>query len=265
MQTPAEKLLIQNLVLCLKANECDFFARRILNVGSGKSLSIERQLKQAGCNYICDRIDIEDCVVDFSTVRNCWHCSVDNMEPLDSERYHAVFANYVLEHVYNLKGAAQEIYRVLLPDGIFIATIPNTTAPEFIIARHTPLWFHKLVSRRQAWETKYSYNGISALIEIFLDAGFGIEEEKHWPFVEGYLWQYPVVNIFGRLYDRLVSAINMKHLMGQVCIVLRKRDWKSPSTGLSTLPGKQASAEISNRATPRCWSRSPHANFGGKS
>lgn len=222
MQTPAERFLVQILVLSLKAREGALFKRRILNVGAGKSLSIERQLNDAGCKYICDRIDIEDCVVDFPTVRNCWRCRIDDMKPIHSEQYHVAFANYVLEHVENLKGAAQEIYRVLSPDGTFIATIPNTLAPEFILSRHTRLWFHRLISKSQVWETKYAYNGIPALVEIFLDAGFGIEEEMYWPFVEVYLWKYPVVNIFGKLYDRLVSATNARHLMGQVCIAFKK-------------------------------------------
>ena len=40
MQTPAERFLVQNLVLSLKAREEDSFEQRILNVGSGKSISI---------------------------------------------------------------------------------------------------------------------------------------------------------------------------------------------------------------------------------
>lgn len=223
MQTPAEKFLVQNLVLSLKTREGDISKRRILNVGAGKSSSIERQLSEAGCKYICDRMDVEDCVVDFPTVGNCWHCSIDDMKPINSKQYHAAFANYVFEHVENLKAAAKEIYRILSRDGIFIATIPNTSAPEFILSKHTSLWFHKFISRRQAWETKYAYSRISDLLDIFLDAGFGIEAEKYWPFVEGYLWRYPALHILGKLYDRLVSAINARHLMGQVCIILRKR------------------------------------------
>jgi SAM-dependent methyltransferase len=222
MQKPAEKYLVQKLVSFLNSQETDSSAHRILNAGAGQSVIIEQQLTQVGCRYVCDRIDIENCNVDFPTAGECWQCSIDDMKPVSSDRYVAVFANYVLEHVANIRGASQEIYRVLAPGGLFVATVPNTLALEFILARHTPLWFHNLVSGGFGWETEYVYSSISELLDVFLDSGFRVEEEKRWPFVEGYLWKYPIIGRLGKLYDKTISTCKYRRLMGDVCLALQK-------------------------------------------
>ncbi|MCP5005027.1 MAG: methyltransferase domain-containing protein, partial [Planctomycetes bacterium] len=141
---------------------------------------------------------------------------------LSSGHYIAVFANYVLEHVENIGKASQEVYRVLAPGGIFVATIPNTLAPEFVLSRYTPLWFHELIRGKRAWETKYAYDSISELLDVFLDIGFRVEDESRWPFVEGYLWKNPVIGRLGRLYDKTILTCKCRSWMGDVCITLRK-------------------------------------------
>lgn len=222
MQTPAEKYLVERLISLLTTRNVDACPPQILDVGAGQSLSIEKQLTESGCLYICDRIDIEDCTVAYPAVRNCWSGSIDDMEPVRSGEYHAVVANYVIEHVENVTGAASEVFRVLSPGGLFITTLPNTSAPEFLLAKYTPLWFHKLVRRGHGWETHYAYNGIPPLLETFAGAGFEVEDVKYWAFIEGYLWRYPLAGSLGRLYDKIISSCRIKRFMGNVCIVLKK-------------------------------------------
>jgi SAM-dependent methyltransferase len=175
-----------------------------------------------GCKFVCDRVDIENCEVNFPTAGKHWQKSIENMSPVDSGRYIAVFANYVFEHVENLQGAAQEIYRVLVPGGLFVATVSNPSAPEFIFAKHTSLWFHKLIRKRRGWETKYAYDDISGLLKYFLDAGLQAEDEKYWPFVEGYLSSYPVIGGIGRLYDKTIAVCQCRRFMGNVGFALMK-------------------------------------------
>jgi SAM-dependent methyltransferase len=155
-------------------------------------------------------------------VRSAWICSIDAMTPLQSEHYAAVFSNYVLEHVENMAGAAREVLRVLAPGGLYLATIPNPKAVEFVIADHTPLWFHKVVRQKNAWETVYAYEGVAELLDLFAASGFEIVEERRWPFVEGYLGKFPLVNLLGRAYDSALMAGNLRKYMGDVCVVLRK-------------------------------------------
>ena len=144
------------------------------------------------------------------------------MKPVSSGRYIAVFANYVLEHVENIRGVSQEIYRVLSPGGLFVATVPNTSAPEFVLARNTPLWLHKLFRRGHGWETEYAYGSIPELLDVFLDSGFRVKEEKCWPYFEGYLSRYPIIGRIGRLCDMAIITCKCKRLMGDVCLSLQK-------------------------------------------
>lgn len=79
-----------------------------------------------------------------------------------------------------------------------------------------------MVRRVDAWETHYSYHSIPALIEIFNANGLILQDVEYWSFTEGYLWRYPLVNAAGRLYDRIMSACQIRQLMGHVCVTFRK-------------------------------------------
>src|SRR3972149_5252339 len=109
MQTPAEIHLIHKLAEHMSGGAEKPVEYRILNIGAGKSVSIEERLRQIGCRFLCDRTDLGDCAADFPAVRNCWKCPIDDMKPAPSAHYDGAFANYVLEHVENLRGAIKEI------------------------------------------------------------------------------------------------------------------------------------------------------------
>jgi SAM-dependent methyltransferase len=222
MQTPAERYMVERLAWLLGMRKADSNAPRILNAGAGQSVSIERQLTQGGSRYVCDRLDIEDCGATIPEVGECWRCSISDMQPVSSEHYVAVFSNYVLEHVEEIRKASAEVYRVLIPGGVFLATVPNTSALEFVVARHTPLWLHRLVRGGRGWETQYAYSGIPELLKIFVDNGFTVVEERRWPHVTGYLSRFPVLGALGRLYDKTVETCACTRLMGDVCISLRR-------------------------------------------
>ena len=170
MQTPAEKRLVDELVRVLKASDGDRGeGARILNVGAGQSLSIETQLTRAGCVYVSDRTDVDDCDIDHPSVGRTWRCSAEAMPDVGASDYVAVFANYVLEHVPDVGAAAREIYRILKPSGRFIVSVPNPTAPEFVVSRLTPLWLHRMVRGEEAWETHYDYQNVDGLKSLFVE------------------------------------------------------------------------------------------------
>lgn len=222
MQTPAERYLIKKVTefLCRRGVEGD--APLILNVGAGQSTMIERRLADAGCRFVCDRIDVDPCAAEFPNAGSAWQCSAEKMTPLESARYAAAFGNYVLEHVRNLEGAASEIFRVLQPGGLFVASVPNLTAPEFLIARNAPARLQRVMTQGKGFETSYSWQTIGDLTRIFEGAGFVSEDAAYWAFTEGYLGRYPVVNVLSRLYDAAVSRLGFRHMMGNVCITLKK-------------------------------------------
>jgi SAM-dependent methyltransferase len=204
---------------------------RLLNVGAGDSLSVERQLKHLRPFDLIDRIDIEPTQVDHPNLGRIWQCSLERMSDVRASEYDAVFANFVLEHVRDLRSAAFELRRVVKPGGLFVATLPNTAAPEFLLARATPTAFHRFVRQKRAWETAYSYGSIADLTEAFASAGFRPAACTYFPVVGRYLAGYPVLGTVGGLWDRAVRTLGTKRLMGEVCIVLAA---PSPRDGEST-------------------------------
>jgi len=222
MQTPAERHLIRQISEFLCRGEASGGARLILNIGAGRSTTIERSLADRGCSFICDRIDVEECAAEFPNAGSAWQCPVEKMTPLDSGRYAAAFANYVLEHVSDLKAAASEIARVLEPGGLFVTSVPNLTAPEFLIARNAPAGLQRVMTQGKGFETSYGWQTVGDLTRVFEAAGFAVEDTAYWAFTEGYLRRYPVLNLLSRLYDRAITKSGFRHMMGNVCITLRK-------------------------------------------
>ena len=193
---------------------------RLLNVGAGASLSVERQLKHLRPFDLIDRIDIESHQLEHPNLGHVWQCSVECMSGVTSSVYDALFANFVLEHVHDLNSTAAEMRRVVKPGGMLVATLPNTSAPEFLLARVTPTSFHRFVRRRRAWETAYSYRSIAELLAVFGAAGFRPASCTYFPVVGRYLANYPVLGAVGGLWDRAVRKSGITRLMGEVCLVL---------------------------------------------
>lgn len=216
MQNPAEKYLIKKIIDFLRQNQ-EINPAKILNIGAGKSVVIENALIGANLQFTSDRIDVADCQVNHRAVDRAIIGSVESMPEILSANYHLAFANYVIEHIANLENAAQEIYRAVKPGGIFIASLPNPRAPQFLISRFTPLWFHRLIKGRaagyDACEVHYNYGGINHLIEIFAQAGWRLEDIQYQSFVFGYLHKFPVLNIFSKIYDKIINALKIKWAM----------------------------------------------------
>ena len=225
MQTPAEKYLIKKVSQILKGSDASN-KLRILNVGAGESIVLENSiLSITNDKFFCDRMDISDCSVKHPNVDECFITSVESMPEIKSNLYDLAFANYVLEHVADLKKASSEIYRILKPLGYFITSLPNTSAPEFILSKYTPAKFHQFIRGKgegsHAHETQYAYKNIDEFVSIF-EKYFSVIEIRYWSNTLGYLYKFPVVNIISRLYDKAVNYFKIKMLMGNVCIVFKK-------------------------------------------
>jgi SAM-dependent methyltransferase len=221
MQTKAEVNLITHSIEFLNCYRSDTIPR-ILNIGAGRSVVIENQINLSKVKCIFDRTDIEDCKIEHPLVHTCYRFPIESMSSIVAGQYLLGLANFVMEHITDIEKAANEIYRILMPGGRFIATLPNPTALEMVISRHTPYWFHKLIRGSHGWETTYPYEDIPALITVFESVGFKSLEIQYFPYVEGYLGRFPVIKSGAHLYDRIVSSLAINKLMGHVCIILEK-------------------------------------------
>jgi SAM-dependent methyltransferase len=192
----------------------------LLNVGAGETDKLEVRLAARGGSFVVDRLDVCDPTVAEPHVRECWRCSAETMAPVASDTYDAVFANWVLEHIPDIAAAGRELHRVLRPGGVFFATLSNPQAPEFYVAKHTPLWFHQLFWRGRGHETHYSYGSIAELIRTFEGPGLRVTDVAHAPKVGYYceLLGLPLLPTAGRTYDRLLARTRCTRLMGDVFI-----------------------------------------------
>ena len=232
MQTLGEKHLIVKTAELMKQLRSQDSANgqplRILDIGAEKSVVVEDVLtEQFGPTFECDRTDIVDCTVRHPQVKQCFIASVENMPQVSSNYYDLAFANYVLEHIEDLEKAVEEIARVLKPNGFFITSLPNPRAPEFMLAKLTPTSFHQFIKGqgegRHAHEIHYAYKNINQLIDVF-EKKFTTVEVRYFPNTYyGYLYRFPILNFLSRIYDGLVKTLNIKPLMGNVCLVFRKK------------------------------------------
>lgn len=216
---PGQARLVEEVV-----NALDDGSTRILNIGSGQSSRIERALDLHHKAFVSDRVDIDDPHVaadglSHGHVGECWQAPVEAMSQVPTGAYEVAFANYVFEHVHDLAAAAREVRRVLRPGGRLVMSVPNPSAPQMRIAAVTPLWFHRLVRRGDAWDTVYAFRTPDELAAVFERAGFrcrGVYRYSNMTFYVNWFWLTYVV---GHWYDRAVMRLGLKSLMSDACIV----------------------------------------------
>jgi ubiquinone/menaquinone biosynthesis C-methylase UbiE len=227
LQSPAERRLISALQKELPTLPQPI---RLLDVGANTSIVIETALQNAGIRFIADRIDVLPCELTqpYPWLGKAYQASVEDMTLLSTQSYQAAFANFVFEHIEHLDKAAQEVARILVPQGLFVCTVPNPQAPEFWISRHTPQWFHQYMKghgegdEAEAHHTHYEYASVRQLISTFEKSGLKLERIWYDPTTYVYLHRFPVIKYFSRMYDWCIRLLGWKRLLGAVCLVFKK-------------------------------------------
>lgn len=230
MQTEAEKYLIkilQNILLTWKNISQKI---KIINLGAAQSTVVEKALlgdknpKQA--EFICDRVDIQDCRVDEPYVNKSFISALEDLNTLQSDYYDVAFANFVLEHVIKPKEAAQAMARILKTKGELVLSLSNPLAPEFLLAKLTPTNFHQIFREEghdEAYPVQYAYKSIKKFISIMEQSGFELLEKKYFPATYSYLHCFPIINQLSRLYDWILIKTRCFLLMGHAVLHFKKK------------------------------------------
>lgn len=231
MQTEAEKYLIAILRKIVTAAR---YHLKLINLGAAKSTVVETSLLADTSDadtkfFVCDRTDIQDCRVDNFYVKKNYICPLEDLQGIPNAGYDTAFANFVLEHISNPQKAAQEMARIIKPGGHLVLSLSNPLAPEFILARLTPTWFHQLFRQddhEEAYPVKYSYKTINNFINIMNQAGWLLEEEKRFPAVHNYLYRFVFLGSLSKFYDNLLTSLRLKFLLGHAVLHFVRVDKK---------------------------------------
>ena len=132
--------------------------------------------------------------------------------PYPDDSFDVVFADNVLEHLSRPQTVFDEIYRVLKRGGVFLVKTPNRFHYMPLIARSTPLAFHKWVNRlrgrnsEDTFPTLYLVNSEHDFRRVCRQSGFIPELVE---FHEGrpeYLRLTSLTYVFGLIYQRIVQS-----------------------------------------------------------
>jgi SAM-dependent methyltransferase len=227
MQTEAEKYLI--FILKKLLSNFKGVKAKLINLGAAKSTVVEDDVVQSNSNFICDRVDVDDCRVSKGFVGNCYISPLENMKEIQADTYDIAFANFVFEHVQDVKKASQEIARICKKGAYLVLSLSNPKALEFRLAKITPTKFHQLFRKKdhpEAYDVEYAYKNINEISEIFSKNGWELEGERFFPATYSYLHRFPVINLFSLVYDKLISFFKVNSLLGHTVLVLKLEDKK---------------------------------------
>ncbi|HRH32984.1 MAG TPA: methyltransferase domain-containing protein [bacterium] len=228
MYSPALLSLIDIISNHLKSIKIEEALPLIINLGASNSTVVEDRLVEHGNIFTADRVDIEDCYIHKEYVGECFKASIEDMKIIPSLRYDIAFANYVFEHIEHIDQALREVQRILKPGGILVLTSPNPRAPEFILSKFSPLWFHQLLRGdkknrgERAYKTVYAYKNILEFIEKAENIGFILEQVDYFSFTIAYLSRFPLLNIVSKWYDKRINISSWNILKGNICIKFKK-------------------------------------------
>jgi SAM-dependent methyltransferase len=138
--------------------------------------------------------------------------------PLADSSFGAVVSKFTMEHVENPEAAAREVFRILLPGGVFIFRTPNLWHYATLLSRLTPLWFHKVLlnwldgspkQTKSPYRTLHRCNTRRKIERVFRKAGFLIEELRSIEEEPSYFqFSWPAF-LLGIAYEKLVNRVEL--------------------------------------------------------
>ena len=181
----------------------------ILDLGAGAGI-VEAMDFRGKAHYICG-IDPDQRVKTNPYLHN-GQVGLAESIPFADAAFDLVFADNVVEHLTHPEQVFSEVHRTLKSGGLFYFKTPNKNHYMPLIARATPLWFHKLINKLRGratadtFPTVYKANSAKQIAYYAQLTGFEI---KFIHFIEGrpeYLRFSIPSYLLGLLYERLVNS-----------------------------------------------------------
>jgi ubiquinone/menaquinone biosynthesis C-methylase UbiE len=154
--------------------------------------------------------------------------SVYELSALGEKKFDVIFCNSVIEHIDNPEKFVEEISRVLKPGGYFFGKTPNRNHYMPVIARITPLSFHKWFNRKRGrpeehtFATHYKLNTASSIKKYFSANGWSDLSIETFEGPPSYLRMNFLFYTAGWLYERFVNTFKASGLRMVIIFSVRK-------------------------------------------
>lgn len=181
----------------------------VLDIGAGAGIVSEMNFKQ-NVKLICG-IDLDPRVQENPMLHE-WKIADASRIPYEDEKFDLIFADNVMEHLEDPEGVFAEAKRVLKPGGLLLFKTPNRWHYMPIIARATPLSFHKFVNQLRGragvdtFKTFYRANSKHQVNAVVQKIGLHVSKIN---LIEGrpeYLRFNTLFYCIGILYEKLVNS-----------------------------------------------------------
>ena len=181
----------------------------VLDIGAGAGIVSEMNFKQ-NVKFICG-IDLDPRVQENPMLHEGKIADASRI-PYEDEKFDLIFADNVMEHLEDPEGVLAEAKRVLKPGGLLLFKTPNRWHYMPIIARATPLSFHKFVNQLRGragvdtFKTFYRANSKHQVNAVVQKIGLHVSKIN---LIEGrpeYLRFNTLFYCIGILYEKLVNS-----------------------------------------------------------
>ena len=181
----------------------------VLDIGAGAGIVSEMNFKQ-NVKLICG-IDLDPRVQENPMLHEGKIADASRI-PYEDEKFDLIFADNVMEHLEDPEGVFAEAKRVLKPGGLLLFKTPNRWHYMPIIARATPLSFHKFVNQLRGragvdtFKTFYRANSKHQVNAVVQKIGLHVSKIN---LIEGrpeYLRFNTLFYCIGILYEKLVNS-----------------------------------------------------------
>lgn len=201
----------------------------VLDLGAGAGVVAEMDFRGAG-KLVCG-IDLDPRVLENKFLDEA-HVSDAIDIPYPDGTFDVVFADNVMEHIEQPQMVFSEVARVLKPGGCFLFKTPNRRHYMPLIARLSPLWFHKFVNRLRGrdasdtFPTLYRVNRPAEIRKLGAASGFDVRAISLFEGRPEYLRLMSLAYVLGIAYERLVNSVSyladFKILL--IAVLVKKED-----------------------------------------
>lgn len=183
-------------------------AVRLLDLGAGAGIVSQMNFKDLVAHAAGVDLDGRVCTNPFL---HGGHLGSIESLPFPDESFDVVVCDNVLEHLDQPARVFSEVRRVLRPGGVFLGKTPNRYHYMPLVARATPLWFHRFVNRARGrasidtFPTRYRANSRKDLARLAREGGLELVALQTVESRPEYLRMWPITYLVGHLYERLVN------------------------------------------------------------